>query len=128
MACHMRTPLALLVGGLACHGAAGQEQVQQLDPMVVVATRPASTLEVTLDPKKPGSPMPAADGAGYLKNVTGMSMVRKGGWVAIPCCGGWGCPASTCRWMAACWLVAVAAGWTRPRPMCSPNPLTGSGC
>ncbi len=56
MACHMRTPLALLVGGLACHGAAGQEAVQQLDPMVVVATRPASTLEVTLDPKKPGSP------------------------------------------------------------------------
>ena len=128
MACHMRTPLALLVGGFACHGAAGQEPVQQLEPMVVVASRPVSTLEVTLDPKKPGSPMPAADGAGYLKNVTGMSMVRKGGWAAIPCCGGWACPASTCRWMAACWPVAVAAGWTRPPPMCFPNPLTGSGC
>lgn len=42
MACHMRTPLALLVGGLACHGVAGQEPVQQLDPMVVVEpARPA---------------------------------------------------------------------------------------
>ena len=90
MACHMRTPLALLVGGLACHGAAGQESVQQLDPMVVVATRPASTLEVTLDPKKPGSPMPAADGAGYLKNVTGMSMVRKGGLGGDPVLRGMG--------------------------------------
>lgn len=90
MACHMRTPLALLVGGLACHGAAGQEPVQQLDPMVVVATRPASTLEVTLDPKKPGSPMPAADGAGYLKNVTGMSMVRKGGLGSDPVLRGMG--------------------------------------
>ncbi|MFM5323265.1 TonB-dependent copper receptor [Aeromonas veronii] len=90
MACHMRTPLALLVGGLACHGAAGQEPVQQLDPMVVVATRPASTLEVTLDPKKPGSPMPAADGAGYLKNVTGMSMVRKGGLGGDPVLRGMG--------------------------------------
>ncbi|WP_421270603.1 TonB-dependent copper receptor [Aeromonas veronii] len=90
MACHMRTPLALLVGGLACHGAAGQESVQQLEPMVVVATRPASTLEVTLDPKKPGSPMPAADGAGYLKNVTGMSMVRKGGLGGDPVLRGMG--------------------------------------
>ena len=90
MACHMRTPLALLVGVLACHGAAGQEPVQQLAPMVVVATRPASTLEVTLDPKKPGSPMPAADGAGYLKNVTGMSMVRKGGLGGDPVLRGMG--------------------------------------
>ncbi|WP_368225804.1 TonB-dependent copper receptor [Aeromonas sp. R1-1] len=90
MACHMRTPLALLVGGLACHGATGQGSVQQLDPMVVVATRPASTLEVTLDPKKPGSPMPAADGAGYLKNVTGMSMVRKGGLGGDPVLRGMG--------------------------------------
>ncbi|WP_336988396.1 TonB-dependent receptor plug domain-containing protein, partial [Aeromonas hydrophila] len=90
MACHMRTPLALLVGGFACHGAAGQEPVQQLEPMVVVASRPASTLEVTLDPKKPGSPMPAADGAGYLKNVTGMSMVRKGGLGGDPVLRGMG--------------------------------------
>ncbi|QSR71196.1 TonB-dependent copper receptor [Aeromonas jandaei] len=90
MACHMRTPLALLVGGLACHGAAGQEQIQQPETMVVVASRPASTLEVTLDPKKPGSPMPAADGAGYLKNVTGMSMVRKGGLGGDPVLRGMG--------------------------------------
>lgn len=90
MACHMRTPLALLVGGLACHGAAGQEQIQQPETMVVVASRPASTLEVTIDPKKPGSPMPAADGAGYLKNVTGMSMVRKGGLGGDPVLRGMG--------------------------------------
>ncbi len=56
MACHMRTPLALLVGGFACHGAAGQEPVQQLEPMVVVASRPASTLEVTWIPRSRAPP------------------------------------------------------------------------
>ncbi|MCV5761738.1 TonB-dependent copper receptor, partial [Escherichia coli] len=34
--------------------------------------------------------MPAADGAGYLKNVTGMSMVRKGGLGGDPVLRGMG--------------------------------------
>ena len=86
MACHMRTPLALLVGGFACHGAAGQEPVQQLEPMVVVASRPASTLEVTLIPRS------QAPHAGTRWRRLPQERHRhehgaQGGWVAIPCCG-----------------------------------------
>ncbi|ALP40006.1 TonB-dependent copper receptor [Aeromonas schubertii] len=87
MACYSRSPLALAVTmALPLHAA----EVQVLEPMVVVASRPADTLMVTLDPKKPGSPMPAADGAGYLKNITGMSMVRKGGLGGDPVLRGMG--------------------------------------
>lgn len=67
----------------------------------------------------PKSRMPAADGAGYLKNVTGMSMVRKGGLGGDPVLRG--CPASTCRWMAACWLAAAVVAWIHPLLTSSPT-------
>lgn len=94
----IRSPLTLLISSFTCLSATAQEQeeqiqreqVQVLEPIVVIASRPTGILEATLDPKKPGSPMPAADGAGYLKNVTGMSMIRKGGLGGDPVLRGMG--------------------------------------
>ena len=47
----------------------------------VVVTAPAmeQPLKVTTDPRKPRQPIPAQDGAEYLKTIPGFSVIRKGG-------------------------------------------------
>lgn len=47
----------------------------------VVVTAPAMSepLKVTTDPTAPRQPVPAHDGADYLKSIPGFSMIRKGG-------------------------------------------------
>lgn len=50
-----------------------------LDPVVVTAPPMASPLEVVVDPKAPQQPIPANDGASFLKNIPGFSLIRKGG-------------------------------------------------
>src|SRR5690606_2686648 len=47
----------------------------------VVVTAPAmdAPLTVVTDPKAPRQPIPAHDGADFLKNITGFSVIRKGG-------------------------------------------------
>jgi len=50
-----------------------------LDEVVVTAPRASDPLTVVTDPKAPRQPVPAHDGADYLKNVPGFSAVRKGG-------------------------------------------------
>lgn len=47
----------------------------------VVVTAPVSRepLKVETDPKAPRQPIPAHDGADYLKNIPGFSVIRKGG-------------------------------------------------
>jgi iron complex outermembrane receptor protein len=50
-----------------------------LDEVVVTAPRMEEPLTVVLDPKTPQQPVPANDGASFLKNVPGFSMIRKGG-------------------------------------------------
>lgn len=47
----------------------------------VVVTAPAmeQPLVVTTDPRKPRQPIPAQDGAEYLKTIPGFSVIRKGG-------------------------------------------------
>jgi iron complex outermembrane receptor protein len=48
--------------------------------LVVVSTPPTSSpLEVDTDPRAPRQPIPAHDGADYLKAIPGFSIVRKGG-------------------------------------------------
>lgn len=47
--------------------------------IVVTAPKTKEPLKVETDPRHPRQPIPAADGAGYLKNIPGFSMVRKGG-------------------------------------------------
>jgi len=50
-----------------------------LEDVVVTAPRMAEPLTVVTDPKAPRQPVPAHDGADYLKTVPGFSVIRKGG-------------------------------------------------
>ena len=49
------------------------------DPVVVTAPHTIDPLVVVTDPKKPRVPVPAMDGGGYLKNIAGFSVSKKGG-------------------------------------------------
>ncbi|MDR1423058.1 MAG: TonB-dependent copper receptor [Azoarcus sp.] len=61
-------------------GRAGQGAAPPtLDTVVVTASAMDAPLEVNFDPKAPQQPLPANDGASFLKTVPGMSVVRKGG-------------------------------------------------
>ena len=51
----------------------------QLDEIVVTGVRSSRPLAVETDPRQPGQPAPAADGAALLKTIPGMSVIRKGG-------------------------------------------------
>ena len=61
--------------------AIAQEQPapQTLDEVVVTAARESVPLTVETDPRRPQQPLPAHDGADYLKTIPGFSVIRKGG-------------------------------------------------
>ena len=61
------------------HTALADDNVTRLQPVVVTAPASSNPLEVVLDPKAAQQPIPANDGASYLKNIPGFSVVRKGG-------------------------------------------------
>ncbi len=73
--------LALLVAMPAF--AAEQEHDSQgdslLDSVVVTAPAMVDPLTVVTDPKAPRQPIPANDGADFLKSIPGFSVTRKGG-------------------------------------------------
>lgn len=50
-----------------------------LDEVVVTAPAMEQPLVVKTDPRKPRQPVPAHDGADYLKTIPGFSVIRKGG-------------------------------------------------
>lgn len=50
-----------------------------LSPVVVTATMQDSPLTIITDPKRPRQPVPASDGADFLKSIPGFSTMRKGG-------------------------------------------------
>ena len=50
-----------------------------LDEVVVTAPAMEQPLVVTTDPRKPRQPVPAHDGADYLKTIPGFNVTRKGG-------------------------------------------------
>lgn len=50
-----------------------------LDEVVVTAPAMEQPLIVKTDPRKPRQPIPAHDGAEYLKTIPGFSVIRKGG-------------------------------------------------
>lgn len=72
-------PLPLVLLLLAPGVAAEETPVYSLDEVVVTAPRMRAPLVVELDPKAPQQPVPANDGANFLKNVPGFGMIRKGG-------------------------------------------------
>ena len=56
-----------------------EQSTPMLDEVVVTAPRMSEPLTVVTDPKAPRQPVPAHDGADYLKNIPGFSVIRKGG-------------------------------------------------
>lgn len=52
---------------------------RRLDEVVVTAPMMLEPLVVSTDPKAPRQPVPAHDGADYLKTIPGFSVIRKGG-------------------------------------------------
>ena len=64
------------------HAENGKETTQdstQLNTVVVTAEKTTEPLTVVTDPKAPRQPLPAHDGADYLKAIPGFSVIRKGG-------------------------------------------------
>jgi iron complex outermembrane receptor protein len=59
--------------------AAEDAEQQTLKTVVVTAEAMDAPLTVVTDPKAPKQPLPAHDGADYLKTVPGFSVTRKGG-------------------------------------------------
>lgn len=51
----------------------------ELSPTVITAIAPSSPLTVVTNPKDPRQPVPASDGADYLKTIPGFSAIRSGG-------------------------------------------------
>jgi iron complex outermembrane receptor protein len=59
--------------------AAERDDARTLDTLVVTATAPSSPLHWVTDPRLPRQPVPASDGADYLKTVPGFAAIRNGG-------------------------------------------------
>jgi iron complex outermembrane receptor protein len=53
--------------------------VVDLDAMVVTGVAPIASLTWVTDPRLPRQPVPASDGADYLKTVPGFAALRSGG-------------------------------------------------
>lgn len=70
---------SVVVVALALSPLAHAEQNLVIDEVVVTAPTMAQPLVVKTDPRKPRQPVPAHDGADYLKTIPGFSVIRKGG-------------------------------------------------
>jgi iron complex outermembrane receptor protein len=67
---------------LAMHApcaAVADDGAEMIEEIVVTAPRMTAPLVVVTDPSRPRQPLPAHDGADYLKAIPGFSMIRKGG-------------------------------------------------
>ncbi|MGS0741037.1 TonB-dependent copper receptor [Glaciimonas sp. GG7] len=81
------TPTGLVLSVLFSHHVQAQppentpvlEQNVPLPEVVITAPQMSSPLTVITDPKAPRQPVPAQDGADYLKTIPGFSVIRKGG-------------------------------------------------
>jgi iron complex outermembrane receptor protein len=73
-----RAAVITCASALAAHSGAVRA-ADPLDEIVVTAARMHAPLLVVTDPQAPRQPLPAHDGADYLKTIPGFSVIRKGG-------------------------------------------------
>lgn len=73
-----RAAVITCASALAVHSGAARA-ADPLDEIVVTAARMHAPLLVVTDPQAPRQPLPAHDGADYLKTIPGFSVIRKGG-------------------------------------------------
>lgn len=72
-------PLAVAVVATFANLSFAQQEADDLPPMVVTGVGQTSALTVVTNPKLPRQPIPASDGADYLKTIPGFSALRSGG-------------------------------------------------
>ncbi|QAU23984.1 TonB-dependent copper receptor [Dyella sp. M7H15-1] len=77
--CALACAVALALTGTAHADDNADKNTHTLTPVVVTATMQDSPLIVVTDPKQPRQPVPASDGADFLKSIPGFSTIRKGG-------------------------------------------------
>ncbi|HWL61343.1 MAG TPA: TonB-dependent copper receptor [Steroidobacteraceae bacterium] len=81
----VRAAVALALSAACSVGAhAADTEDAMLQEVVVTAARMRAPLKVVTDPHRPRQPLPAHDGADYLKTVPGFSSIRKGGTSGDP--------------------------------------------
>ncbi len=56
-----------------------QDHAVELAPSVVTGVAQSSPLTIVTNPKEPRQPVPASDGADYLKTIPGFAVIRNGG-------------------------------------------------
>lgn len=71
--------LVIVIASLSYGPTLYAETAHNVEEIVVTGVRTESPLNVTTDPKAPRQPVPAQDGADYLKTIPGFSVIRKGG-------------------------------------------------
>ena len=71
--------IAVLAGLSQLTMAADEPVARSVEEVVVTGVRMDQPLNLSTDPKAPRQPLPAADGADYLKTIPGFSVIRKGG-------------------------------------------------
>lgn len=78
---YARKPIAVAIAVAlpALWQTAAAENATVLDEMVITAPRMEEPLKIVTDPKQPRQPLPAHDGADFLKTIPGFSVIRKGG-------------------------------------------------
>lgn len=74
-----RKALTLAILTAMAGTAAASEAPATLEEMVVTGVRTDAPLNVSTNPKAPRQPVPAHDGADFLKTIPGFSVIRKGG-------------------------------------------------
>lgn len=70
--------LAVFTVGTTLAGTVVAQQ-SPVEEMVVTGVRSDAPLQLSTNPKNPRQPLPAHDGADYLKTIPGFSVIRKGG-------------------------------------------------
>jgi iron complex outermembrane receptor protein len=68
----------------ATPAAAPDTAVYVTEPIVVTAVRPSAAFTLVTDPRNPRQPVPASDGADYLRTIPGFASIRYGGTNADP--------------------------------------------
>ncbi len=76
---NMKLKASVVMAALSLNGMAQAAETAALDEVVVTAPQSMEPLVVKTNPKKPRQPVPAHDGADYLKTIPGFSVIRKGG-------------------------------------------------
>lgn len=77
--------LAICLGVVSpVYGATKTEADSKTEEMVITGVKTETPLTLETDPKAPRQPLPAQDGADYLKTIPGFSVIRKGGTSGDP--------------------------------------------